>query len=64
MGERKVNIYYYELTNDHIFRAIWLAITTGITAYYWLALFSVYNDMSGSVTSPGATETKPPMMPA
>ena len=46
------------------FRAIWLAITTGLTAYYWLALFSVYNDMGGSVTSPGATETKPPMMPA
>ena len=44
--------------------AIWLATTTGITACYWLALLSVYNDMSGSVTSPGATETKPPMMPA
>ena len=43
--------------------AIWLATTTGITACYWLALLSVYNDMSGSVTSPGATETKPPMMP-
>jgi len=47
-----------------IFSGIWLLITTGITAYYWLALFSVHNDMSGSVTSPGATESKPPMMPA
>ena len=53
-----MNIFPLSLTG-----AIWLATTTGITVCYWLALFSVYNDMSGSVTSPGATETNPPMMP-
>ena len=46
-----------------IFGAIWLAITTVITAYYWLALFSVYNDMSSPVTSPEeAYEVLSPMM--
>ena len=51
-----MNIFPLSLTG-----AIWLATTTGITVCYWLALFSVYNDMSGSVTSPGPTETKPPI---
>ena len=47
-----------------IFGAIWLAITTAITAYYWLALFSVYNDMSGPETSTEAYEAMSPMMSA
>ena len=47
-----------------IFGAILLAITTVITAYYWLTLVTVYNDMSGPVTSPEAYETMSPMMSA
>ena len=46
-----------------IFLGISVLINTGITAHYWLALFSVNSDISGSVSSPGATEAKPHMMP-
>ena len=41
---------------------IWVASITGITAYYWLALFSVYNDMPEAVIASETKESKPPKM--
>jgi len=45
-----------------IFGGIWVFLNTGVMAYYWVALFSVYNDM-GAVTAPaaGAGDSKPQM---
>ena len=43
---------------------IWVFLNTGVMAYYWVALFSVYNDM-GAVTSPAAAAgDSKPQMPA
>ena len=47
-----------------IFSGIWVFLNTGVMAYYWVALFSVYNDM-GAVPSPAAAAgDSKPQMPA
>ena len=54
-------------SKHHIFRAIWITITTGVTAYYWLALYSVFMDMGSAgsgLPQSASQDSKPPMNPA
>ena len=58
--------YYFGILVDlnTISSGIWVFLNTGVMAYYWVALFSVYNDM-GAVTSPAAAAgDSKPQMPA
>ena len=42
---------------------IWVFLNTGVMAYYWVALFSVYNNVNITAPAAAAGDSKPQMLP-